>query len=73
MSQSVEHLKSAPAARYAIERELGAGGMETVYLAEDLKHQREVALKVLRADLAAGRFVQEIKTTASRITTCHAD
>jgi len=55
--------------RYRIERELGQGGMATVYLAEDLKHKRKVALKVLRPELAAvigaERFVQEIKTTAN--------
>jgi serine/threonine-protein kinase len=54
--------------RYRIERRLGEGGMATVYLAEDLKHDRKVALKVLRPELAAvlgaDRFVQEIKTTA---------
>jgi Tol biopolymer transport system component/tRNA A-37 threonylcarbamoyl transferase component Bud32 len=55
--------------RYRIERELGQGGMATVYLAEDLKHKRKVALKVLKPELAAvlgaDRFVQEITTTAS--------
>jgi hypothetical protein len=55
--------------RYRIERELGQGGMAVVYLAEDLKHQRKVALKVLRPELAAvlgaDRFVVEIKTTAA--------
>jgi serine/threonine-protein kinase len=55
--------------RYRIERELGQGGMATVYLAHDLKHDRKVALKVLKPELAAvlgaERFVQEIKTTAS--------
>src|SRR5512145_2138165 len=55
--------------RYRIERELGAGGMATVYLAEDLKHDRKVAIKVLKPELAAvlgaERFVQEIKTTAA--------
>ncbi|MDX1494415.1 MAG: protein kinase, partial [Longimicrobiales bacterium] len=54
--------------RYRIERELGAGGMATVYLAEDLKHDRKVALKVLKPELAAvvgaERFLAEIKTTA---------
>jgi serine/threonine protein kinase len=54
--------------RYRIERELGSGGMATVYLALDLKHQREVALKVLRPELAAvlgaERFLQEIRVTA---------
>jgi len=55
--------------RYAIERELGAGGMATAYLARDLKHDRQVALKVLRPELAAilgaERFLHEIKTTAN--------
>src|SRR4029079_10138795 len=54
--------------RYRIERELGAGGMATVYLAQYLTHDRKVALKVLKPELAAmlgaERFVQEIKTTA---------
>src|SRR5262245_62146820 len=54
--------------RYRIERELGQGGMATVYLAHDLKHERHVAIKVLHPDLAAAlggeRFLSEIKTTA---------
>ncbi|HKR57206.1 MAG TPA: protein kinase [Gemmatimonadales bacterium] len=62
-------LTAALGDRYRIERELGAGGMATVYLAEDLKHERRVALKVLKPELAAvlgaDRFVVEIKTTAS--------
>ena len=62
-------LRAALADRYRVERELGAGGMATVYLAEDLKHKRKVALKVLKPELAAvlgaERFVQEITTTAS--------
>jgi serine/threonine-protein kinase len=57
------------AGRYRIERELGAGGMATVYLAHDLKHERKVALKVLKPELAAvigaQRFLAEIKTTAN--------
>ncbi len=61
-------LTSALADRYRIERELGQGGMATVYLAEDLKHGRKVAVKVLRPELAAvigaERFLSEIKTTA---------
>src|SRR6266566_4834374 len=69
MSGVTEHLTSALADRYRIERELGAGGMATVYLAEDLKHKRRVALKVLKPELAAvlgaERFVQEITTTAA--------
>ena len=60
---------SAPLAdRYRIERELGAGGMATVYLAQDLRHDRHVAIKVLRPELAAiigaARFLAEIRTTA---------
>jgi serine/threonine-protein kinase len=59
---------SALADRYRIERELGQGGMATVYLAQDLKHQRQVAIKVLRPELAAAlgaeRFLREIETTA---------
>jgi serine/threonine-protein kinase len=68
MTDITERLKVAIADRYRIERELGTGGMATVYLAEDLKHQRRVAIKVLRPELAAvlgaERFVQEITTTA---------
>jgi len=64
-----ERLTAALADRYRIERELGQGGMATVYLAQDLKHDRRVALKVLKPELAAvlgaERFVVEIKTTAS--------
>jgi len=62
-------LSAALSDRYRIERELGSGGMATVYLAQDLKHDRKVALKVLKPELAAvlgaERFVVEIKTTAS--------
>ncbi|HEX9166926.1 MAG TPA: protein kinase [Gemmatimonadales bacterium] len=65
----MNRLASALADRYRIERELGQGGMATVYLAEDLKHKRKVALKVLKPELAAvlgaERFEQEITTTAS--------
>ena len=61
-------LEAALADRYRIERQLGEGGMATVYLAEDLKHQRKVAIKVLKPELAAvlgaERFLQEITTTA---------
>ncbi len=68
MSDTTERLARALAGRYEIRDELGAGGMATVYLAHDLKHDREVALKLLRPELAAvlgaERFVQEIKTTA---------
>ncbi|HSM16440.1 MAG TPA: protein kinase [Gemmatimonadales bacterium] len=69
MTDTIDRLKAALADRYRIERELGQGGMATVYLAEDLKHDRKVAVKVLRPELAAvlgaERFVQEIKTTAA--------
>jgi eukaryotic-like serine/threonine-protein kinase len=62
-------LRDALADRYAIEREIGAGGMATVYLAEDLKHRRRVALKVLRPELGAvlgpERFLAEINVTAN--------
>ncbi len=62
-------LNTALEGRYVIERELGEGGMATVYLADDLKHQRKVALKVLKPELAAvvgaERFLAEIKTTAN--------
>jgi eukaryotic-like serine/threonine-protein kinase len=64
-----DRLAAALADRYRIERELGQGGMATVYLAEDLRHKRKVALKVLKPELAAvlgaERFVQEITTTAA--------
>jgi serine/threonine protein kinase len=55
--------------RYRVEKELGRGGMAMVYLAQDLRHERKVALKVLRPELAAAigpdRFLQEIKVTAN--------
>ena len=64
-----DRLAAALADRYRIERELGAGGMATVYLAQDLRHDRRVAIKVLKPELAAvlgaERFVVEIKTTAA--------
>src|SRR5664279_2788536 len=62
-------LADALSDRYRIERELGQGGMATVYLAHDLKHNRQVAIKVLRPELAAAlgadRFLREIETTAN--------
>ena len=65
----IERLTTALADRYDIEREIGAGGMATVYLALDRKHDRHVAVKVLRPELAAvlgaERFLLEIKTTAN--------
>ena len=64
----LERLKSALASRYSIEREVGAGGMATVYLAEDLKHHRQVAIKVLKPEYAATvgpeRFLREIEIAA---------
>src|SRR5881398_3180668 len=68
MSDALERLGAALAEHYAIERQVGAGGMATVYLARDLKHDRAVALKVLRPELAAvlgiERFLSEIRVTA---------
>ncbi|HEY6207520.1 MAG TPA: protein kinase [Gemmatimonadales bacterium] len=65
----LDRLKAALADRYRIERELGAGGMASVYLAHDVKHDRKVALKVLRPEVAAilgaERFLKEIKTAAN--------
>jgi serine/threonine-protein kinase len=69
MPLSLATLATALADRYRLERELGQGGMATVYLANDLKHGRKVALKVLRPELAAvigaDRFLAEIRTTAA--------
>src|SRR5437879_13769399 len=74
MSGLLGRLQVALAERYSIERELGHGGMATVYLAEDLKHRRLVALKVLSPDLAASlgtdRFLREIDI-AARLTHPH--
>lgn len=65
---SLDSLRASLAEHYTIERELGAGGMATVYLAQDLKHGRGVAIKVLHPHLAATfgaeRFLKEIRTTA---------
>ena len=69
MTQTLSRLSEALEGRYAIERELGAGGMATVYRARDLRHDRDVALKVLRADLSEAvgrdRFLREIRLAAS--------
>ena len=69
MSDPITRINAALEGRYSIERELGQGGMATVYLADDLKHERKVALKVLKPELAAvvgaERFLAEIKTTAA--------
>jgi serine/threonine-protein kinase len=69
MSDPITRLNAALEGRYTIDRELGEGGMAMVYLADDLKHERKVALKVLKPELAAvvgaERFLAEIKTTAN--------
>ena len=69
MPDPITRLNAALSGRYRIEREIGEGGMATVYLADDLKHERKVALKVLKPELAAvvgaERFLAEIETTAN--------
>src|SRR2546428_13105650 len=69
MIDLLARLQAALAERYAIERELGQGGMAVVFLAQDLKHRRAVAIKVLRPELAmalgAERFLGEIETVAA--------
>jgi serine/threonine-protein kinase len=69
LTDVLDRLRAALADRYRFERELGQGGMATVYLAHDLRHDRQVAIKVLRPELAAvigaDRFLSEIKTTAN--------
>src|SRR3970040_1906228 len=69
MTGVAERLSATLADRYRIKRELGQGGMANVYLAEDLKHGRKVAIKVLREDLSASlgkeRFLREIKVAAA--------
>jgi serine/threonine-protein kinase len=68
MPDHLDRLKTLLRERYAIERELGSGGMATVYLAEDLRHHRKVAVKVLRPEIAASlgseRFFREIEVAA---------
>src|SRR6266542_6062188 len=66
---AADGLPAALVERYRVEREIGAGGMATVYLAHDIRHDRKVAIKILRSDLAAvigaERFLAEIRTTAN--------
>ncbi|MBE3066114.1 MAG: serine/threonine protein kinase, partial [Chloroflexi bacterium] len=68
MSPAIDKVRSALAASYAVDRELGKGGMATVYLAQDVKHDRVVALKVLHTELSSSlgpdRFLREIKLAA---------
>ena len=68
-STLLDRLEAELAGRYAIERELGHGGMATVYLADDLKHRRKVALNIFRPELAGflgtDRFIREIDIAAS--------
>ena len=68
MVAPIGRLASALADRYRVERELGAGGMATVYLADDVRHGRQVAIKVLHPELGVAlgsdRFLAEIRTTA---------
>src|SRR5256884_3063320 len=74
VTDPIPRLQAAVAGRYTIERELGRGGMATVYLAQDVKHRRSVAIKVLAPELAAAlgreRFLREIET-AARLTHPH--
>ena len=68
LSTITDRLTASLSRSYRIDRELGAGGMATVYLAHDLKHDRDVAIKVLHPDLGAARggerFLSETRTTA---------
>src|SRR5438132_6646996 len=68
MTDTIERLRSALGDRYQVSKEIGVGGMATVFLGHDLKHDRDVAIKVLHPDLGAAlgseRFLAEIKTTA---------
>ena len=68
MADLTQQLNAALSGRYRIERELGRGGMATVFLAEDLRHPRQVAIKVLDHELAAAvgteRFLREIRIAA---------
>ncbi len=69
MSDRIDDLRTALSGRYEIDREIGQGGMATVYLADDQRHERKVAVNVLRPDLAAAlgaeRFLREIEIAAN--------
>ena len=71
MPDPITRLNAALEGRYRIERELGEGGMATVYLAEDIKHERRVALKVLKPELAAvvgaERFLADVHVSCTRV------
>ena len=75
MTETVTCLAGSLGGRYRIERELGAGGMATAYLAHDLRHDRDVAIKVLHPDLGAAlggdRFLTEIKARAGAAASPH--
>jgi serine/threonine protein kinase len=68
VSEPLDQLRAALEGRYAVERQIGQGGMATVYLARDARHDRPVAIKVLRPELAASlgadRFLREIRVAA---------
>jgi len=72
MTEVTDGLRAALADRYTVQEELGRGGMATVYLAEDLKHHRQLAIKVLHPDLgaslAADRFLREIAGRGYQLT-----
>jgi eukaryotic-like serine/threonine-protein kinase len=71
MTPDLSRLTASLSERYRIERELGVGGMATVYLAEDVRHRRQVAVKVLKPELAAAlgaeRFLRDSASTTSRV------
>lgn len=71
MPELLEEVRSALAGRYDVEREIGAGGMASVFLATDLRHDRRVAIKVLQATPAlsrgADRFQQEIRLAVAEV------